>query len=172
MKDLLTITGLALVITLAGCANDDSKEGEANAGSSPTGKSFIANAEPVGTVPVGDARKSAKDGDTISVLGHIGGSSDPFIEGIAAFTIVDPKVKWCPPEEGCPTPWDYCCTQNDVKENIATIKFMDEKGEPVSEDARRLLGVKELSLVAVEGTAKRDDEGNLSVLANKVFIRP
>jgi len=90
---------------------------------------------------------------------------------LAAFTIVDPKVPYCQPEEGCPTPWDYCCTQDQVKENIATVKIMDDSGQLVTGDARRVLGVKELSTVVVQGEAQRDDQGNLTIAASKVFVR-
>lgn len=91
---------------------------------------------------------------------------------MAAFTIVDLKIPYCAEDEGCPTPWDYCCTQNDVKDNIATIMLVDADGNPVSEDARKLLGVKELSVVVAQGKATRDDAGNLSIAATSVFIRP
>jgi hypothetical protein len=137
----------------------------------PTGKQYLATAEPAGSSPVGVVRNSCKDGDKIALEGIIGGSTEPFIKGLAAFTIVDPKVSYCPPEEHCPTPWDYCCTQNEVKENIATIKIIDEQGNIVAQDARPLLGIKELSVVIVEGTAKRDDQGNLTLLATKLFLK-
>ena len=170
MKSIFVITMvLALGITL-GCSNTPTTNSE-NSNSEPTGKQYLASAEPANSTPVGDARKNTKDGEPVTLVGHIGGAADPFVEGIAAFTIVDPKVKYCPPEEGCPTPWDYCCTQDEVKENIATVKIVDDQGKPVTEDARQLLGVKELALVVVEGTAKRDDQGNLSVNAKKVFIK-
>jgi hypothetical protein len=112
------------------------------------------------------------DGDAVTVVGTIGGSTEPFVDGLAAFTIVDPKVPYCAPEEGCPTPWDYCCTQDQVKDNIATIKIVDEQGSAVTADARQLLGVQELSTVVVKGTATRDDNGNLTVAATEVFVRP
>ena len=58
-----------------------------------------------------------------------------------------------------------------MKTNIATVKIIDESGKLVSGDARELLGVKELSEVVVQGTAKRDAQGNLSLAASKVFVR-
>ena len=162
---IMLLTGL-----LIGCgASPDSPESsQANV---PTGPEFLADTEPAAALPVGDARQSSEDGQQVSLLGYIGGSTQPFVDGLAAFTLVDPKVKFCPPEEGCPTPWDYCCTQNEVKQNIATVKLVDENGKPVAEDARQLLGVKELSLVVAEGTVKKDSEGNLSLLANRIFIK-
>jgi hypothetical protein len=39
-------------------------------------------------------------------------------------------------------------------------------------DARELLGVKELQTVVVKGKAKRDEQGNLTVLASGVYPRP
>lgn len=170
MKTILNLMLVALLTGFIGCAQEETQsETESNA--SPTGTEFIAASEPANATPVGTAIKQAKDGDSIALVGHIGGSAKPFVDELAAFTIVDPQVAYCPPEEGCPAPWDYCCTQDEVKENIATVKFVDDQGKPVAEDARKLLGVKELSLVVVAGTAKRDEQGNLSVLANKVFVK-
>ena len=108
----------------------------------------------------------------MTLVGIIGGSSKPFVDGLAAFTIVDPKVPYCSADEGCPTPWDYCCTQDQVKGNIATVKIVDDTGKPVAVDARKMLNVKELSTVVVQGTARRDDQGNLTVAASQVFVRP
>ena len=133
---------------------------------------YLADSEPDGAVPVGEARESVIDEQAVTLVGTIGGSSEPFVNGLAAFTIVDPKVPYCSPDEGCPTPWDYCCTQDQVKDNIATVKIVDDSGSPVATDARSLLNVKELSTVVVQGTARRDDQGNLTIAANKIFVRP
>ena len=161
---------LLCFVVIIGCAKQDSNN-ETKVVSEPTGKQFLLTGEPDYTIPVGTARLNAKDGDAVALLGHIGGTTEPFVSGLAAFTIVDPKVAYCPAECGCPTPWDYCCAENEVKENIATVKIVDEKGKLVSEAAKPLLGVKELSLVVVQGTAKRDEQGNLSVLAEKLFVK-
>jgi hypothetical protein len=121
---------------------------------------------------VADARKSAKADEAIAIVGRIGGSGEPFVDGVAAFTVVDLKIPYCSDDEGCPTPWDYCCTQDQVKDSIATVKLVDAEGKPVTDDARKLLGVKELSVVVAEGTARRDESGNLTVAATKIFVRP
>lgn len=132
---------------------------------------YVTQSEPAGALPVGKARESAKDKEEIVLVGRIGGSEKPFIDDMAAFTIVDPKVPYCSPEEGCPTPWDYCCEQNQVKNNIAMVKVTDGQKKTVTTDARKLLGVKELNMVVVKGEARRDADGNLSVLAEQVFIK-
>lgn len=159
---------IGLVFVAAGCK--DSSTATTNEGAASS--QYVTATEPAGAVPVGEAREAIGDGDEVTLVGVIGGSSKPFVEGLAAFTVVDPNVPYCAADEGCPTPWDYCCTQDQVKGNMATIKIVDDAGKPVSQDARGLLNVKELSTVVVQGKASRDDQGNLTVAANKVFVRP
>ncbi|MCA9124911.1 MAG: hypothetical protein KDB11_32265 [Planctomycetales bacterium] len=163
---------IGVFAVFAGCSNSDVAQNSESAANGPTDSKYVAASEPAGAMPVGEAREAVEDEQAVTLVGTIGGSSEPFVDGLAAFTIVDPKVPYCSPDEGCPTPWDYCCTQDQVKENIATVKVVGESGSPVSGDARQLLGVKELSTVVVEGKAKRDDQGNLTIAATKVFVRP
>lgn len=162
---------LGVFAIAAGCNESPViQESETTGGSGSS--QYLADVEPEGALPVGEARKSVKDNQAVTLVGVIGGSTKPFVDGLAAFTIVDAKVPYCSADEGCPTPWDYCCTQDQVKGNMATVKIVDDAGKPVADDARKMLNVKELSTVVVQGTARRDDQGNLTVAASKVFVRP
>jgi hypothetical protein len=163
------VSMIGVCIAMLGCGASD--RNQTGAAASVIASPYVASAEPAGVIPVGEARQSVENDQKITVVGLIGGSPEPFVNGLAAFTIVDPKVPYCAPDEGCPTPWDYCCTQDQVKDNIATVKVVDKTGNPVAEGARVLLGVQELSTVVVEGKAKRDDHGNLTIAASKVFVR-
>lgn len=170
-KMMLATMGILMVV--AGCSESQPTASHEDSTSSTAAPSqFIASSEPSGAVAVGEAREAVKDGEEVVLVGIIGGSAKPFIDGLAAFTIVDPKVPFCAADEGCATPWDYCCEQGQVKDNIATVKVVDESGKPVATDARGLLNVKELSTVVVKGAAERDEQGNLAVLASQVFVRP
>ncbi len=169
MKTLNILT-VGLVLVLTGCGEGSSTPEASHSGSSAS-SAWLLPAEPSAAIDVGTARETAQTDQTITVVGRIGGSEKPFVKGIAAFTIVDLKVQYCADDEGCPTPWDYCCHQDEVKPNIATVKLVDDSGKAVTGDARQLLGVKELSEVVVQGTAKKDDQGNLSLAASKVFVR-
>lgn len=160
-----------VLVVIAGCSSSEPAPGPGSTAGAPANSQYVADVEPAGAVPVGEARKSVTDEQMVTLIGKIGGSAEPFVDGLAAFTIVDPKVPHCSPEEGCPTPWDYCCTQDEVKDNIATVKVVDESGSPVADDARKLLGVQELSTVVVQGQARKDDQGNLTIAATKVFVR-
>ncbi|TWT61308.1 hypothetical protein [Rubinisphaera italica] len=169
-KEFFSLFGFATLSAtlLIGCAD---QSGSPTTSTGKTDSTYLASTEPTGALPVGEARGTSQDKQEVVLVGRIGGSSKPFIDGLAAFTIVDPKVPYCSEDEGCPTPWDYCCEQNQVKENIATVKVVNTEGKPVSEDARKLLGVKELNMVVVHGTAQRDDDGNLSVLADQIYVK-
>jgi hypothetical protein len=151
-----------IVLTMGGCA----KTSEPTA----TTSEAILTAKPAGALGVIQARKEAKDKQDVIVVGRIGGDMKPFIDGIAAFSIVDTELKPCPDEEGCPTPWDYCCDTDKLPERKALVKVVDGSGKPVASDARQLLGVKELSTVTVRGKASRDEAGNLTILATGIFV--
>ncbi|SFJ43321.1 hypothetical protein [Planctomicrobium piriforme] len=163
----LLLTGMLLTSAI-GCA--PSPSAPAVTQTAPDAK-YMATSEPAGAVGVGAARETAKDEEDVVLVGRIGGSTKPFVDGVAAFTIVDPKVPYCSKEEGCKTPWDYCCEQNQVKNNIAMVRFVDGGQKTVTTDARQLLGVKELNVIVVHGKAKRDADGNLTVLADQVFVK-
>jgi hypothetical protein len=165
----LAVTGLLLTFGALGCA--PSAAPPAVTQSPATDSEYVVKSEPANAVGVGAAKESAKDDEDVVLVGRIGGSEKPFVDGVAAFTIVDPKVPHCSKEEGCETPWDYCCETNQVKSNIAMVKIVNDESKPVAKDARKLLGVKELNMVVVHGKAKRDAEGNLTVLAHEVYVK-
>ena len=174
MKIVMTWSMVGLIALAIGCGGSEdatSLPGDATSDSGANSQ-YVADSEPAGAIPVGEARKNVKDEESVTLVGIVGGSAKPFVDGLAAFTIVDPKVPYCAADEGCPTPWDYCCTTDQVKDNIATVKVVDDAGSPVGSDARSLLNVEELSTVVVQGKAQRDEQGNLSVLASKVYVRP
>jgi hypothetical protein len=167
-------TILALAVFMTGCSGKD-KTAEP-AGDSGDKEKYLLTEEPAGAKGVIEARKkTTKDGEEVVVVGRIGGNVKPWVEGRAAFWIVDGVFKPCneKDDDKCPTPWDYCCdAPEDLRKGMATIKIVDDKGQTVAVDARKLLGVKELDTVVVKGKAKRDEEGNLTVLASGLFVRP
>lgn len=164
--------GIGLAMWLVGIGLVGCRQPDRGAPVAIDAEKYLAIKEPPGAIPVGQARLESKDGDAVTVLGFIGGSTRPFIDDVAMFTIVDPRVPYCSDDEGCPTPWDYCCRQNEVKENIATVKLIDDTGVTVMSDARSALQLAELQLVVVTGQAERDEAGNLVVLAKQIYIKP
>jgi hypothetical protein len=149
-------------VLLAGCSQSNQ----------PAGSEYVLAAEPAGALGIVEARETVQNDDEVVLVGRIGGGTDPFVEGIAAFTLVDLSLEPCPADEGCPTPWDYCCDLNKLASHKATVKVVDQQGRLVSVDARKLLGVDALTTVVVRGKAKRDEAGNLTVLADGVYLKP
>src|SRR5262245_54591637 len=165
------LLGVAL---MAGCGGGGDPSG---AGGEPAanadGARYLLTNEPAGAKGVLEVRKQAGDGDAVAIVGRIGGDRKPWVEGRAAFWIVDPSLKPCSDDEGCPTPWDYCCEEKEsLRRATATVKVVDAEGRTVPVDARKLLGLKELQTVVVKGRAKRDEKDNLTVLADGVYVRP
>jgi hypothetical protein len=150
--------------------------------SSPTAKQaprsaeaakYFLTEEPAGAKSVVDAKKSVQDGEEVTLVGRIGGSQSPFVAGRATFTLVDASLVPCNerPDDMCPTPWDYCCDTELLPAATAVIKLVDDQGQSLAMDARKDLGMKELQTVTVKGKAKRDEAGNLVVLAAAIFVK-
>jgi hypothetical protein len=156
-----------LVAVLAiGCT----QEFEATRSVSADGAKYLLSVEPEGAQGVTALRDSAQDDDQVVVVGRIGGGVKPWIEGRAAFVLVDAAVQLACEEgetcsEGC-----ACCAE-DLANATAMVKFVDTEGRVLPTDARKLLGVKDLEAVVVQGTAQRDQGGNLTVLASGIYIR-
>ncbi len=131
----------------------------------------LLTTQPDGAQSVLDAREHAADDEEIVVVGRIGGTVKPWVDGMAAFTIVDESLRACSdiPGDTCPTPWDYCC-EADIGQKQTLVKFVDEQGKPLAIDARGLLGVTELDTVVIRGKARRDADGNLTLLASQMYV--
>jgi hypothetical protein len=135
-------------------------------------KGFLLKEEPKDAKEVKAIREKAKHGEAVVVVGRIGGRTNPWVKGTAAFSIVDSSLKSCDQIEGdaCPTPWDYCC-EADINKSMLFVAFVDDAGKIVKKDARQLLKVKELQTVVVQGKVKRDKANNVSLLASKLYVR-
>lgn len=138
---------------------------------------FMLSAEPEGATEVATVRETAKDADEVIVVGRIGGDLDPWVKGVAAFTIVDLSIRACSDETpdgetcSCKTPWDYCCELDKLPAATVLVKFVDQAGKVIPHDAKENFGVKELDTVIVQGKIKRDDSGGLAILASGMYIR-
>jgi len=118
-------------------------------------------------------RSDAVDGDQVVVVGRIGGDVNPWVQGRAAFSLVDNSIRACSdiPGDGCPTPWDYCCETDKLKAGKILVKFVDDGGQLIASDARELLGVSELDTVVIEGKVQKNEDGNAVLLANGVYLK-
>lgn len=172
------ITAILLTV-LAGCAQDQPAAPSARPTSTATssapavdGAKFLLADEPADAQSVVDVRADVEDQDEVVVAGRIGGAGNPWVADLVAFTIVDASAKSCNETEDdtCPTPWDFCCEPNLSKKKLA-IEFVDEQGTIVEGDAKTLFGVSELDSVVIRGKARRDEAGNVTILATGLYIK-
>jgi len=100
------------VLIFVGCSQEATKQNSGSEGSSSNvdGSKFLLTGEPSGGADVIKVRATAKDSDDVVIVGRIGGSENPWVDGRAAFSIVDLSLKSCLEcgSEGCLKPWDYC----------------------------------------------------------------
>jgi hypothetical protein len=143
--------------------------------SSEAASEYLLKTEPAGAQEIIAVRANAKNDEEVTLVGRIGGDTNPWVEGRAAFSLVDNSLKSCSdiPGDACEKPWDYCCESGEtLAASRVLVKIVDKQGKLVATDARKLLGVKELQTLVVHGKAQRDDKGNLTVLATGVFVKP
>ena len=167
--------GLLSALIVAGCrqSTDQGTSTKTN-GVGSDGAAYLLADEPAGAKNVLELKEAAKDGDDVVVIGRVGGSQKPFLDGLAGFTIVDASLKACTdrPGDTCETPWDYCCEDpTDLRKATVLVKFVDDSGKTLKKNARDLIGLSPLQTVVVRGKAKRDVDRNLTVLASALYIR-
>lgn len=176
MKTTLSLALLTAISLLSiGCSSshDTSKTASHDGPPSPKMAKYLLATEPEGAQQVIAVRESAKDDQEVTIVGRIGGSANPWVDGRVAFSIVDPSLKACSdiPGDACEKPWDYCCETDKLPGATALVKVVDENGDVLKADARESLKLDELQTVVVHGKAKRDAEGNLTVLADSLYVR-
>lgn len=154
------------LIGVTGCGDATSSGPHA----ATSGGEFRLASEPSGALEVLDAKDQAKDGEPIVVIGRLGGGLKPWIEGRAAFLLVDTRILPACEEgdqckEGCPD-----CSREMLAASTM-VKFLGDDGKTLPVDARKLLGVKEQETVVIEGVASRDKSGNVSIAAKGIYVR-
>lgn len=162
---LLTLALACTSLGATGCANSSSQATDTSASTK-----FQLTSEPSGALEVLDAKDQAQDGKPIVVVGRLGGGLKPWVDGRAAFLIVDTRiVPSC--EEGGVCKADCPDCAKEMMAASTMVKFVGEDGKVLPVDARTLLGVKEQQTVVIEGVAARDKTGNVSIAAHGIFVR-
>ena len=170
MKHLAYSLLLLVPFLVLACGAETPDGDSSSASTSGLPDSYWLTSDPADARDVAAARADLTDGATVTVRGVIGGSKRPFVDGLAAFTLVDPALEPCSEEEGCRTPWDYCCFDpQTIAENSVTVEFRN--GDAVrSESLLGVRGLDHLASVVVQGTAELDSQGNVTIVASGVRV--
>ena len=141
---------------------------------------YTFNSEPAGALGVIDVREKI-DGDQtftepVVLIGRVGTDAHQTWEpGKAAFVVVDPTAEMPAHDHGPGHNHDNCpfCKAEAAKvaDASALVRVIDEQGEVVSIDARKLFKISSGQLVVVRGMASLDAVGNLTVAAEGIYPR-
>ncbi len=152
----------SLALFAAGCGRSESVGEAADAAHSR----YRLSAEPAGAIDVITAHRDAQDAEQVVVAGVVDSNANSWGQGLAAFRLVDLSLKAC--EHGC----GDTCGAAVVPGTRALVRVVDAGGQTVATDARSLLGIACSQAVVVRGSARRDEAGNLTILADGVYVRP
>lgn len=172
MKPICRLFTLALLLIASGCGSSTNPEAALVTAAGFDGKQYLLNEEPDGAIGVIAARESSEDGKPLIMVGCIGGTANPWIEGRAAFTLLDASMSVVAEGEESENAicTEACCDELRVG-CTALVKLVDSQGSVIPVDSRQLLGVQESDMLVVEGKAQKDKAGNFVMIANRVYIR-
>lgn len=150
-----------LLLVTAGCERSAAPQPAAKPAGSPVAAAENAlpaglwlKAAPADARPVAEVKKSAQAGQDVVVFGRIGGRKDPFVAGRAMFMLADAGIPSCREkhEDGCPTPWDFCCEPKEtILAGTTTVQVVDADGKPLKCSLGPEQGLKPLANVVVAG---------------------
>jgi hypothetical protein len=164
----------AAAVGLFGCGQKSAPNATSSASSvNIDGSKFLLVDEPEEAMGVIEARESAENGAPIVVVGRIGGAANPWIEGRAAFMLLDASMAMVTEgeddEEGELCTGDCCAA--DRAGCTTLVKVVDAEGKVIAADSRQLLGLSADDTVVVRGKANKDESGNFVVLAEGIYVR-
>lgn len=153
-------------------AKDSAAAGRPTDSGLPAG--VLIHEEPTGAEPLGAVKADTAREGAVVVRGRIGGRAEPFVLGRAAFTFADLSLVACSEKhnDGCPTPWDYCCEPREVVlANTATIQVVGDDGRPLRLDLQQAAGLKPLAELVIAGRITERAEGGVLVInAERIFV--
>ena len=169
-----TIAAAAVILATLGCGSGAGEKpvSQATKVAFNGGKYTLAD-EPDGAIGVIAARGSAKDGEPIVMVGRVGGAGNPWIDGRAAFTMLDASksvVAQGKEANGNEICMGDCCALERAA-CTALVTVVDDSGSVLPVDSRELLRIAENDMILVRGRVKRDGIGNFTILADGVYVR-
>lgn len=173
---LMAVLSAVSLPCITGCGNSTQSTAIASHATAINidGSKFLLDEEPAGAVGVIAARESAEDGEPLVLVGRIGGSANPWIDGRAAFMLLDASMSVVAEGEEDSAEGELCmgdCCATERLGCTTLVKVVDEQGRLVPVDSRKLLGLREADMVVVQGTVKKDKSGNFVMLAKGVYVR-
>ncbi len=161
---VLSIVTLSL---LAACGNEESAP---PSGGDLLAESYWADSAPAEAISVIAVHDQAESKDAIWVTGRVG----EYPSGRAQFRLTDATYDACSDNEddGCTTPWDYCCySPDDLSRGTVIVEFRDAGGALQKASLTGFHGFDHLAHVAVRGRPEKDGAGNVILVAEALHVK-
>lgn len=116
--------------------------------------------------------KIVADVDEVDVVlkGRIyAGENSPWVNGMAAFVLTDATGHEGESDHD-PHTCPFCSRK--INDYLAQISFVNDNGDLIEIDSRKLFDVKDKQLVFVQGKGRIDEYGLLSVTASGLYLPP
>jgi hypothetical protein len=153
-------------LVLAACGGDPPTGAPASTDVAAAVQKLVLAADP-GEAQAVQAAKAAGARDRAVVFGRIAN----IVPGYAVFTLMDTSLPYCGEtntEDGCKTPWDYCCENTATRTaNALLVEARDADGKPLQ--TPMLPDLRLLDAVKVTGRLTKDEHGNQVLLADGLF---
>jgi hypothetical protein len=135
---------------------------------------LFLTAAPSGAVSLSEAKSTASVGDEVILKAKIGGRVEPFAEQAATFLVADRSMPTCLDrhgDEGCPTPWDYCCEPREsLLASLATVQLVDGAGRPLRMSLNGRNGLAPMKDIIVVGTVSQSDGPAFVINADGIYL--
>lgn len=153
------------LLVVAGCGGNAPTAPPAVVPAAPALAKLALAQKPAGAIAVVEAKKAGA-ADACVVAGRVAN----LVPGFAVFTLMDTSLPYCGEknkEDGCKTPWDYCCDSAETRTaNSLLVEVRDANGKPI---AGSLGDLRLLDAVTVAGKLTKDEHGNHVLLATGWF---
>ena len=163
-----TLPLLVAVLCLAGCGGEDPELIQQRS-------KYLLPEEPTGAVGIVDAKQQLADSEGEIVLtAKVGaGEHETWEDGKAVFAVSE-IVEDEPGHGGDghdPSTCPFCKRRQSLIDTRAIVQVVDDQGEVVGLDARKLLKLSLNQHVVVRGRGKIDSLGNLVLSADGVYVK-
>ena len=129
--------------------------------SDAAGAAFALSADPGEAVSVIDVKRSGPSDAVVIVQGRV----QERTKGFGILKLMDTALHYCRAENGCPTPWDYCCDTREVRrEHALLVEFHGADKSPI--ETVGLPNTRLLDLLKVRGKLTKNEYGSLVFIAD------
>ncbi|MBK8098814.1 MAG: hypothetical protein IPK26_17005 [Planctomycetes bacterium] len=162
----MSVRSILMTLPLLAACGGDTKNAPVAVPASPALQAMVLPSAPAGAIDVRAALAAAVDAP-MTVRGRVAAIT----KGQALVQLMDLSVPYCgekSAEDGCKTPWDYCCeTPETLRANRMVVEFRGADGKPIATPS--LPDIQLLDAITVQGRLLVDEHGNRTLVGTGLF---